>query len=337
MAAGDGPRPAAGSGPGARYKGGVLPDHARVVILGAGLAGAATSFHLHRRGVHDVLLLERRAAPGLGASGRNAGILRVPEGLAPLTDLARRSVPHLVQLGVVQRTGGLVVGGGDDAPPAAHPLASLRGRRDDEAGTVDVVALLGRYLEGAHVLAGIEAEPPSRTAAGRWQVATSAGAITADVVVNATGSHAGRFGAGPLTPTRRHVAVTHPDPRARPDFPWVWDLTASWYARPWQGGWLLCVGDETPCGPDDEAVDDAVIAAIAERFEGLLAGVAPAGFARTWVGHRTFAPDRLPRIGADPAAPGLVHVAGLGGHGVTLSHAIGEQAAAAVLRALRTP
>ena len=49
-----------------------------------------------------------------------------------------------------------------------------------------------------------------------------------------------------------------------------------------------------------------------------------------WVGQRTFAPDRLPVLGFDARRPCLFHVAALGGHGVTLSHAVGALAAAAI-------
>lgn len=46
----------------------------RVVVVGAGLIGAISAYHLARRG-HEVTLLERRAAPALGASFANGGLL----------------------------------------------------------------------------------------------------------------------------------------------------------------------------------------------------------------------------------------------------------------------
>ena len=49
---------------------------ARAVIVGAGLAGAATAYHLARRGVAPVLLLEQERAPGMHSSGRNAAMVR---------------------------------------------------------------------------------------------------------------------------------------------------------------------------------------------------------------------------------------------------------------------
>lgn len=47
---------------------------AEVVIVGAGFAGAATAFHLARRGVKKIVLLERERIPGYHASGRNAAL-----------------------------------------------------------------------------------------------------------------------------------------------------------------------------------------------------------------------------------------------------------------------
>ncbi len=36
-----------------------LPSHARVVIVGGGIAGCSTAYHLAKLGITDVLLLEQ--------------------------------------------------------------------------------------------------------------------------------------------------------------------------------------------------------------------------------------------------------------------------------------
>jgi len=46
----------------------------RIIVVGAGLIGATTAYHLVRRG-HEVSLLERHAAPALGASHANGCML----------------------------------------------------------------------------------------------------------------------------------------------------------------------------------------------------------------------------------------------------------------------
>ena len=48
---------------------------------------------------------------------------------------------------------------------------------------------------------------------------------------------------------------------------------------------------------------------------------------RTWAGLRTFAPDRLPVIGADPRIAGFFWCAGQGGCGIETSPALGAGAA----------
>ena len=40
-----------------------------VVILGAGIMGASVAWHLARRGVHEVLLVDRADGPGQGNTG----------------------------------------------------------------------------------------------------------------------------------------------------------------------------------------------------------------------------------------------------------------------------
>ncbi len=53
-----------------------LPQTADVVIIGGGVMGASTAYHLARRGVQRVVLLERDSFFGSGATGRCAGGVR---------------------------------------------------------------------------------------------------------------------------------------------------------------------------------------------------------------------------------------------------------------------
>src|SRR5919197_4151193 len=49
---------------------------ADVVIIGGGCMGASVAYHLTRRGLTDVVLVEREKLLGTGSTGRNAGGVR---------------------------------------------------------------------------------------------------------------------------------------------------------------------------------------------------------------------------------------------------------------------
>ncbi|MET0649233.1 MAG: FAD-dependent oxidoreductase [Pyrinomonadaceae bacterium] len=53
---------------------------ADIVIIGGGVIGASVAYHLAARGVRDVLVLERGAAPGAGSTGRATGGFRAQFG-----------------------------------------------------------------------------------------------------------------------------------------------------------------------------------------------------------------------------------------------------------------
>lgn len=54
----------------------MLPQTADVIIIGGGVMGASTAYHLVRRGQRNVVLLEREPFFATGATGKNAGGIR---------------------------------------------------------------------------------------------------------------------------------------------------------------------------------------------------------------------------------------------------------------------
>src|ERR1700716_3615633 len=53
-----------------------MKSTADVVIVGGGCMGASVAYYLAKRGVTDILLLEREKMLGTGSTGRNAGGVR---------------------------------------------------------------------------------------------------------------------------------------------------------------------------------------------------------------------------------------------------------------------
>jgi D-arginine dehydrogenase len=206
-----------------------------------------------------------------------------------------------------------------------------------DEGVVDIHALLGRYLDGARdggfrLRTSTGAEEPIVEAGKAVGVRTTTGEeIRADAVVDATGAWAGRLGRGdaplPLTPLRRHLFVSGRLDFVRPDFPFVWLEDAAFYFRPEGDGLLLSPCDETAMAPGMPPTDPAAAELLAEKLARHAPALADLAIRRSWACLRTFAPDRRPFIGPDPTLPGLFHVSGLGGFGMTCSAAIGELAA----------
>ncbi len=188
-----------------------------------------------------------------------------------------------------------------------------------------------------------------RTVDGRIVgVELDGGCAPFDAVLVAAGAWSGPIGEAmgaplPLRTTRRHMWVTSPDPQAPVDAPIVWDDATGFYVRPDTGqhgatGWAFSATDldEHRAGSDQEGRRAAYAVAETVKAQALAAArehlprVNLTGL-RGWRGFRDLSPDDRPIIGADPRVLGLHWCAGLGGHGMTMSMAVGRLAADAVM------
>src|SRR5215218_478271 len=70
---------------------------AEVVIIGGGVVGASVAYHLAARGVRDVLVLERGAAPGAGSTARATGGFRAQFGTRVNVQLSMLSREKLLR------------------------------------------------------------------------------------------------------------------------------------------------------------------------------------------------------------------------------------------------
>jgi len=71
------------------------PKTTSIVIIGGGIMGASTAYHLASRGFSDVLLIERELFFGTGATGRCAGGIRYQFNTCVNIRLSKKSLPML--------------------------------------------------------------------------------------------------------------------------------------------------------------------------------------------------------------------------------------------------
>jgi D-arginine dehydrogenase len=208
-------------------------DRFQVVVVGAGIAGAAVAWFLAEAGVGDVLVLEREEQPGSHASGRSAAVLveldpnpvlqRLKMASAPFL---RRPPPSLAGAPLVEPSGILLLADTERftvLAGVAEAVGALGVRAETlsvaeavarvpvleggafagavalpEDGRIDVHALLSGYLagarrRGAEVRLGVPAIAVRVERGRAVGVQTPAGPIAAQWVVDAAGAWAGQL------------------------------------------------------------------------------------------------------------------------------------------------
>lgn len=131
----------------------------RIVVVGGGIAGLSSAWWLAGRG-HRVTLVEREAAAGVHASGRNAGLVRHVVSDPWLLELGRRGAgllleppPALSPVPLCERTGSVLLAGPREAPGLEATAQVAR-----QAG---VAVDLRRVGPGAAEVLGVRPEPDS--------------------------------------------------------------------------------------------------------------------------------------------------------------------------------
>jgi D-arginine dehydrogenase len=346
----------------------------RIIIIGAGMAGASTAYFLTRKGQKNIALLEKEKIAGTQSTGRNAAILRtlIPDPL--LNQIACSSAKFYLNPPdgfsselLVDKVGVYLLASEEhsgtlktwcDANPdtgieqmdtssvyeqipiLAPGLKVAAYKRND--GVLDVHAILQGFIRGA-CDAGTELcldrefkhlEVRNGRVIG---VETSDGFMDANKVVVANGGWASipsSFNGFslPFAPYRRHLLITEPLSQVNQRWPVIWIVGEEFYFRPESGGLLMSGCDATKVTPDQgDITDPAEVERIAVKASRWLPSLADARVARAWAGMRTFVPDDLFVIGADPRLQGLYWVAGLGGHGITCAPVVGNMAADCII------
>jgi len=322
-----------------------------IAIVGAGMAGASLGAELAPHA--KVLVLEAEDRPGYHATGRSAALWEECYGGPQVVPLTLASGPYLSEHGFLTRRGALYIGREEDEEQLAAFLTRFEpsgaaisrvGRETMErripglraswtgaiweasCADIDVAGLHAHYL-AAFVRAGGMLATSARVArlqrtTGGWVIATERGSrFEARVVVDAAGAWADEIAAVAglraigIAPLRRTVLQVRTDPAPPDEMPLVLDIEGGFYFRPENGRLWLSPQDEVPSAPADAAPDELAVAEAVDRLQQVVDWRVEA-VERKWAGLRSFAPDRRPVYGFDPADDAFFWFAGQGGFGI---------------------
>ncbi|MEN9682896.1 MAG: hypothetical protein RLZZ427_647 [Pseudomonadota bacterium] len=331
------------------------------VIVGAGIAGASLAAGLAAHG--RTLVIEAEAQPGYHATGRSAAFWTESYGGPGVQPLTTASGPFLREHGFLTPRGALTLARSGELAALDAFIATFAGQgvrveRLDRAGLearlpgldaewaqgawepdccdIDVARLHQHWLAqaargGAELRCNARLVQAARRG-GAWNLGLADGTtLRARVVVNAAGAWAdpvaelvGARALG-IRPYRRTVAQLRMGRTVPADLPLVLGIDERFYFKPEAGKLWLSPHDETPSPPCDAAPEEIDVAVAIERLAGVVDWPVE-HVEHKWAGLRSFAPDRLPVYGFDPAVPDLFWFAGQGGFGIQTAPAAADLA-----------
>ena len=328
------------------------------LIIGGGIAGISAAARLSHLGA--VLLLESEAHLAHHASGRSAALYEPRYGAAPVVALSLASGDEFHNHpNLLTPRGLLILGRADQAGAFADDIATMGLDRiplaqaqalvpilnpgtvahaafGDHAWDIDTDLLIQTYAReargnGAKIMTGQRVTGIHRD--GAWTVRTATQTFQARLLINAAGAWAddiARLAAVRplgLQPMRRSMArIPAPGGLDVTRWPMIFGCGESWYAKPDAGALIVSPAEEHPTDPHDAWADDLVLAQGLARYEEMVTAPVTRLIAG-WAGLRTFAPDRVPVIGHDPAQPAFFWLAGQGGYGFQSAPAASQLAA----------
>lgn len=331
---------------------------ADIVVIGAGVIGAASAWRLAERGL-KVTVVERES-PASGSTGRSVAGVRHQFATETNVVLARESIAeyaampesgyrpegylmlvpqgeweghlravelqlnHGVPTQVLTPDAAQRHAAFDPAGLGGCTFCALDGRVDAHSLTYEYMrrarALRACFLPGSPV-GGIE------RGGNGWRVSVPTGSIEAPLLLNAAGAWAGEVGrlAGldiPVWPARRMVFTTGPLPLPR-RLPMIFDLGSGVYLR--SEGERLIFGRSDPGdvgwreGMRWDWLEPTLELAL-QRFPWL--ETASLDRRASWWGYYELTPDHEAIVGRLPGAEGWINACGFSGHGVMQAAAI---------------
>ncbi len=316
----------------------------------------------------DVVVLEAETTPDRHSTGRSAAAYIPSYGNDVVRRLNLASRPWYAEADLLSPRPVLYIGGPADSERlAAHArqcaeLGIAVERLDPDAARTLVAPLRAEWAQGTLLETGCDdidvagalararrelihrggqlrlsarVDRIERGPAG-WRVRAGGAELSARVLVDAAGAWADDVarlaGVAPLglTPLRRTIAAVRVPDDVRPwEWPLIDDIAERFYLKPERGAVLVSPADETPTAPGDARPDDLDVA-LGLEAAGTALDLELRSVIRAWAGLRTFAPDRTPVAGPDPAEPSFVWLAGQGGYGITTAPALARFVASGI-------
>ena len=318
----------------------------RIVVAGAGAAGASVAYHLAELGADDVVLCDRGSIAG-GSTAKAMGGVRQQFSTKAEVRLAQGSIRFFEELGApffdqvgylflatseaglaeleeraeLQRSLGVPV-------VAAEPPAGVR--KDDVVGAVvcreDGVAdppAVARELVRRAAERGVEVREGQ-----------DAAELDADVFVIAAGPWSGelgrRFGVElPIRPLCRQLLETMPIAGLSSDLPMTVEAETGFHFRRRGDRLVVAMADPEPRWGFEEVVDESLFDDRLERLVNRYPVAAGTRIDRAWAGLYDMTPDAHPILGR--VAEGIYAACGFSGHGFMQSPAAGRALAEEIL------
>lgn len=334
------------------------------MIVGGGLTGTSTAYHLARRGVRSVVL--EAGIIGDGASGRTGGIVLEGTAAGPMAD-AQTCVAELQRLVAEERIDCELLlpgcweiehrgGGGVRMLPWTDEGRPVCIARTVTGGVVQPAALVrGIAVAAARTGAALREQTPVRRITlkpglaieldgetiypGRIVVAVNAW-VTALLSNIRRLSTALTFACATEALSQSvHDAVGLGEgfPFYTADLPYLWGRTIAGGRIVFGSG--LVYGHPSLLESIDVTIDDsrAALERIKSRVRALHPALREVGFSAQWAGPIAFTADAVPILGPHPDEPRVLIAGAYAGHGVAFSVHAGKLMAEAIAEARGLP